>query len=81
MVGGLFPWTCAAGLLGVAVASMASGCGSSSSQPPPDRKAALAKLKEEDLYKVIGTGKDARKEPISLREKAKLLHEMDKKSQ
>jgi hypothetical protein len=80
----LRPYRCAGAFVLIALAAIASGCGSSGSTNPADGKAAGASpkqlLKEEQLYKYEGEGRAKRKEPISLRERVKLLREA-KKSQ
>jgi hypothetical protein len=79
-VGASYLWRRALALTVAVVVGMAYGCGPSNT-PPPDSGGARAKLlKEEDLYKYVGEGKAKRKEAISLREKAKLLREAEKKA-
>jgi hypothetical protein len=65
----------------VALAGSAYGCGSGQEQEKVGTVDAAKVLKEEQLYRYVGEGKDKRKEPISIRERAKLLREAEKKSQ
>ncbi len=74
-------WRWSLALVCIAVAGGAHGCGSSQEQQGNMGAANAAKLPEEKLYKYVGEGKNKRKEPISIRERAKLLHEAEKKSQ
>jgi hypothetical protein len=82
---GFQPFRCADVLLWTALAAVAPGCGSS---VPPTGVAAKAAgkgpaevLKPEQLWKYEGEGKDKRKVPISRRERIKLLHEAQNKSE
>jgi hypothetical protein len=65
----------------VAVATIAYGCGSSTdvTQGRIGDGSAAKKLDEKDLYTYVGQGKAKRKEAISIREKARLLREAEKK--
>jgi hypothetical protein len=60
---------------------MALGCGSGQPQGKMGDGSAAKLLKDEDLYEYVGTGKNKRKEAISIRERAKRLREAEKKSQ
>jgi hypothetical protein len=78
----LRPYRCAGAWVLIALAAIASGCGSSGSTNPADGKAAGASpkelLKEEQLYNYVGEGKAKRKEAISIRERARLIREAKK---
>jgi hypothetical protein len=70
-------------LVAVAVAAIAYGCGSSTETgraAPKDGTNLADQLKEEDLYRYVGTGTAKRKEAISRRDRVKLLHEAAKKA-
>jgi hypothetical protein len=78
------PWRRLSALAAVAVATMAYGCGSSTDTgrgaAPKDGTDLADQLKEEDLYRYVGTGAAKHKESISRRERVKLLHEAAKKA-
>ena len=78
----LRPYRCAGASVLIALATIASGCGSSGSTNPADGKVAGTSpeqlLKDDQLYKYVGEGKNKRKEAISIRERARLIREAKK---
>jgi hypothetical protein len=76
------PYRRAGALVLLTLATVVYGCGSSGSSNPADGKASGTApeqlLKDEQLYKYVGEGKDKHKEAISIRERARLIREAKK---
>ena len=74
-------WQCPVALAVAALAAGAEGCGPSTVPSRPDAGGATAKkLKDEDLY-TKGTGTANKKsEPVSRRDRVKMLHDAAKNS-